>query len=172
MVLKMRQPLGLQTRLCNDISNEINRERAQDGVQLAVDRLMQQHPDAIPRTTNPSLKYNCHGLTFGARRTNIGEEGVTTIFKDDEYQEIDRAHVMPGDIAVYRSKENSEVQHSGIVTGEPRASPKRILTSDKATDALVGPWIVSKWGECHEALHRLYDCPYPDAEVKFYRVRT
>lgn len=156
-ILKARQRLALQTRRENDIVNEINREKAIPGYQSAVNDLIAKHPKAKPRTKTPCLSYDCHGLTFAARRSNIASDQVEMIRNDDEYKEVPREQVLPGDIVIYKNAKG-EWHHSGMVVSE--------------YEGLVGPWIVSKWGECQEMLHRMSDCPYPSTEIKFFRIET
>jgi hypothetical protein len=61
--------------------------------------------------------------------------------------------VRPGDVVIY--VQDGSIEHSGIVVWVDGA----------------GPWILSKWGECHEPIHRLYDCPYRNRTmVVYYRL--
>ena len=31
-------------------------------------------------------------------------------------------------------------------------------------------WVLSKWGDCHEAVHLMRECPYPVPNHEFYRI--
>ncbi len=155
-ILQLRQRLALQTRMLRDVVNEINREPPPPGYKQAILDLIKKHPNTRPRSLDASFKYDCHGLTFAARRTNIGSDQVSWMRDEDDYEEVSQNNVLPGDIVIYKSPKG-ELHHSGIVVSENKS--------------IGGPWIVSKWGECHEVLHLLYDCPYTPSTVNFYRVR-
>lgn len=156
MPLLPRQRLALETRHARPIENEINRAECDEGRMLAMRDLLRRHPQSRPRTAVPSLAYNCHGLAFAARRTCIGSEQVQQILTEDGYSEIGKADVLPGDIAIYRSPETFEIMHSAMVV--------------QCVEFLTGPLVVSKWGEMHEAIHLLSDCPYHPFNVSFYRM--
>ncbi len=62
---------------------------------------MSGHPNAIHRPIEPCNTYNCHGLTFAARRTWIHEPSeLLKILEDDDYEEVTNG-ILPGDIAIY-----------------------------------------------------------------------
>jgi len=52
---------------------------------------------------------------------------------------------------------DGDVEHSGMVV-------------DKGD--IAGPRILSKWGFCHEVIHRIPECPYDAGRVVFYRITT
>ena len=107
-------------------------------------RLRQQYPNARPRTS-PSAQYNCHGLTFAARRTWVYKSiSIATILDDDQYEEVSWSEVLPGDIVIYYSEEG-DPNHSGVVV--------------EAGGTLVAPIICSKWAHAGEFVHGLRDCP-------------
>lgn len=59
-------------------------------------------------------QYNCHGMTFASRRTNVTlDEAVELIIEDDNYVKIDDGSIKPGDVALYFK--GGRVEHSGIV---------------------------------------------------------
>lgn len=101
--------------------------------------------------------YNCHGLTFASRRTQIDDTGeIKKIILQDKYREVKRlAEVLVGDIAVYHT-EDRDIDHSGIVV-------------EKGTAPLYIPWVLSKWGFCREVVHLANHCPYDLSDVKYYR---
>ena len=112
-----------------------------------------EYPSATHRPVEPCNTYNCHGLTFAARRTWIHEPSeLRKIIDDDDYEEVTN-NISPGDVAIYMR--DGDYQHSGIVV---------------RVDGQV-PWILSKWGQCHEVIHSVMDCPYNDANVTYYRIR-
>jgi len=103
--------------------------------------LEQQHPRAKRRTT-PSALYNCHGLTFASRRTQISStRDISTILEDDAYSKVELKDAKPGDVVVY-SDDRGDANHSGIIV-----------------DFVLLPMVCSKWGSGAEFVHDLYDCP-------------
>lgn len=155
--LPLTSELALHTRCGNQITNEINREPVRFGDSLLVQNFQDEYDMCIHRPVNPSRKYNCHGLSFASRRTWIeSPEEIAKILKDDEYQVVPLARVLPGDIAVYYG-ENGDAEHSGIVTS--------------ITDLRV-PVVLSKWGPCHEVVHQVPHSPYDASRVTYYRITT
>lgn len=152
-----RGSLQLDTRKRINIDNFFDRRPLTDGELAYCSSLKDKHGQALHRPTQACCTYNCHGLTFAARRTGIADGlMVSRILAHDEYQKVDRKSVLPGDIAVYRSIDTNEPEHSGIV-----------MTTDFP---ITGPKILSKWGTCHEVIHTLYDCPYDARAVTFHRI--
>jgi hypothetical protein len=152
--------LALQTRKESAIRNELLRRAPSPGqVQEAFD-YRKKFPGCKHRNTKPSLSYNCHGLTFAARRTAIIESAsIQSILKDDGYIEVDRQDVVAGDIVMYY--EFGDFSHSGIVVEVDHIGTEPVI------------WILSKWAHAHEVIHRLYDCPYwgrPDINIRFWRI--
>lgn len=111
--------------------------------------------------TTPSLIYNCHGMTFAARRTmiNLSSE-IIKILKEDDYDLI-TGDPEPGDVAIY-IKDDGDIEHSAIVVG----------TRDEITleAKLKTVYVVSKWGKYCEAVHAVGECPYRWNTIKYYRV--
>ena len=107
--------------------------------------LPQKYTQAVFRTDSCPV-YNCHGLTFGSRRTRIPDmESVQMILEDDAYVEITNPHdVIPGDIIIYVGNDG-DFTHSGIVVEVDRM--------------LHVPRICSKWGGGPEVVHLLADVP-------------
>ena len=98
--------------------------------------------------------YNCHGLTFASRRTQVDEAGVTTIakiLKDDGFQEVPEPQTRIGDVVIYYD-EGGAAQHSGIVIGR---------------DAMNCPKIWSKWGKGYEWTHPLGICLWGGMSISF-----
>jgi hypothetical protein len=76
--------------------------------------LRARHRGATFRTGISPI-YNCHGLTFGSRRTRIWQaQSVLTILTEDEYADVTIHQVLAGDIIIYTA-ENGDVEHSGVV---------------------------------------------------------
>jgi hypothetical protein len=148
------QTLALQTRKGHPIINSMNPTDTIAGVDLRIADLRVRHHTAKHRPVGPSARYNCHGLVFAARRTGISDPAeVLKILTDDGYSELRmKEKPLPGDIAIYR--EEGDIVHSGIVMW---------VKADE-------PWILGKWGDCHEVIHSVMDCPYIKAVVTYYRL--
>ncbi len=114
------------------------------------------HPNARVRSQSHP-RYNCHGLTFGSRRTAVTEtDEIHKIIDHDGYREVKIGDAQPGDTILYFG-ETGDIQHSGIVVSAP-------------AELYLGiPYVVSKWGKGGEFLHAANDCPYP-YNVKCYRI--
>ena len=148
--------LALESKAGNQIANFINRnERVPYGDFLLMNDYIRQYSQEIHRPW-PSRKYNCHGLSFAARRTAIESPiEIAKIIADDDYEEVIASRVIPGDIAIYY--ESGDASHSGIVV--------------QMTELKV-PIVLSKWGHCHEVVHHLSRCPYKSDDIRFYRMRS
>jgi hypothetical protein len=148
--------LNLHTRNRNQVTNELSWQPMHYGAALQIADHKRQYSRADHRPVGPSRKYNCHGLTFASRRTWIDKAlEVRKILQDDEYRVVQPADVLPGDIVVYYV--DGDAEHSGLVV-------------DKGD--IAGPVILSKWGFCHEVIHRIRECPYDAGNVVFYRIIT
>lgn len=148
--------LALATRQGNHILNFYCCNSATPGDVLAVQTLLERYGKAKPRPgQHPSPAYNCHGLTFGARRTQIKDGAeVAKILREDGYRKLGDEVLYPGDIAIYTKE--GEISHSGIVMMIERSGK---------------PWLLSKWGRFHEAMHTPDECPYAkEAHVSYYRL--
>lgn len=119
-----------------------------------------QFPRITERTEGCTKVYNCHGLVFASRRTQIYDPAVVKqILSEDRYQEISFDHLLPGDIILYLHS-SGDIPHSGIVVEPTLLMPKN-------------PRVVSKWGPWVEVVHYAYDCPYakePDIKIEYRRV--
>lgn len=105
-----------------------------------------------------SPTYNCHGLTFASRRTQVDPSSIKMILEDDAYVELERRQALPGDIIIYAS-EDGDITHSGIVVAnEP---------------PLYSPMVCSKWGLGPEMIHLFTDVHpmYGLSNMSFYRCR-
>jgi hypothetical protein len=81
---------------------------------------------------------------------------VKKILDEDDYAKVaPPEEVMPGDVAVYYK--DGDVEHSGLVV--------------KIGDLNV-PIILSKWGACHEVVHRVWASEYDCQNVVYYRIKT
>jgi len=148
------QQLAMQTRKGGRIENWMNPADPHVGLEQKITELKVTYSRATHRDVGPSARYNCHGLTFASRRTGISNPAqVQRIIIDDGYRALGNAEApSTGDIAIYR--EDGDITHSGIVVGSKEGTP----------------WVLSKWGECHEVIHPVLECPYKKAIVTYYRL--
>jgi hypothetical protein len=169
LVGQYRGPLKLQTRGRSDIENELNSSPLDAGMMLEAkaerDRYRRLDPARIRhRAAGPTMSYNCHGLTFAARRTQIWNSAeVQKILNEDGYQEVQFADVSVGDIAIYRQDASlgGEIDHSGIVV--ERGPPIHGLATE--------PWVLSKWGKGYEEIHLASFCPQGMGyKIEYYRI--
>ena len=111
----------------------------------------------------PTGIFNCHGLTFASRRTRLYDtEDLFTILKDDNYIEVEKEDVIPGDIIIYFLNNPpifDDPQHSGIVMSKPEPP-------------LYNYDVLSKWGCYKEVIHPYNNCPYIKecSRIRFYRI--
>lgn len=99
----------------------------------------------------PTGIYNCHGMTFAARRTQIPDpEVVPAILEDDGYARVSPGSVREGDVAVYY--DGREVAHTGVVLQVE--ADERLLGHGRAAR------VMSKWGSAGEYVHYAHESPY------------
>jgi hypothetical protein len=133
----------IQTRKGTDISNSQFHELTHFELAQAAD-LSKKYLGVTIRTS-PNPLYNCHGFTFGSRRSGIYDIDLSKIIQEDGYSEIQLVDVLAGDIILYFDRDGY-LSHSGIVTEKP-ISP------------LMIPIIVSKWGKFGEIIHPAHLVP-------------
>jgi hypothetical protein len=157
-LIEIRGSLRLDTRAANPIENYFDRSPPFQG---SFDRCRDwklRFPEVLHRSTEPTAMYNCHGLTFASRRTGITRPGqIRTILKDDEYQPVKNKDLEIGDIAIYVDQ-SGDIFHSGIIVRLQELHGIKV------------PWVLSKWGDGHEAVHKLRDCPYDPSIIEYYRI--
>jgi hypothetical protein len=126
-----------------------------------------EDPKAYPgarRVNGACPVYNCHGLTFGSRRTSVFSSALF-ILKEDGFQEIPERDTQVGDIVVYFDSHGSE-SHTGIVIGEEYLALDDLLSPKRGKLPLI--W--SKWGKGFEVVHCLGNCPYDASTARFFRL--
>ena len=110
------------------------------------------HPNAQLRRLDST--YNCVGMIFGARRTDINPDQIDDIFRDDVYRKLSGPHLADvGDLAVYwplTMKAKHEPSHIGLVVN---IVPTIINEQPKIT-------ILSKWGYLGEFFHDSHQSPF------------
>lgn len=156
--------LALETRKKNQVGNYCCPHQVIPGLVLQSADLKKAYVTAFHRSTDPTETYNCHGLTFGGRRTEIYKSNeVLKIISDDGYTQIARNDVEAGDIIVYFA-ENGDADHSGIIVDVPNLAAMNLPLAPR-------PKVLSKWGKCHEVVHFFNDCPYPLEDIRYYRLK-
>lgn len=153
----LSRQLPLTTRQGNQIPNSQSREMAV--VELNLQRKLEQdYREAIVHYRNKiAPTYNCHGMTFASRRTSLDTMGVNLVLDEDDYEEVKRDCVLPGDVILYFGERN-DIHHSGVVVQPPSESPIGI------------PLVVSKWGRAGEVIHWGNRGPY-GFNVRYYRIK-
>ncbi len=147
--------IALQTRIRRDIDNCQPAELS--AFMLSQVAQIEQFYPNITKRSNPCATYNCHGFTFASRRTCVEEpDDIPVILRDDKFQEVSDADVLPGDIIIYYDSDNV-VQHSGLVVSRPK-------------EPFGFPEVCSKWGGFGEAIHDAPYGPYNTGNWKFFRI--
>jgi hypothetical protein len=100
----------------------------------------------VERVSEACPVYNCHGLTFGSRRTQV-TDAIFPILDDDGFDQIhSERETRPGDIVVYLSA-RGEVVHSGFDVW------RKEIAITPGTKTVI-PMVWSKWGKGYEMIHR------------------
>lgn len=107
----------------------------------------------------PTGRYNCHGLVFACRRTNVGvvgaEVSIDNLLRRDHYEQVSSPQV--GDLIIYRHNDQRSIDHSGIVCRlEPLGNQ-------------VFVW--SMWGGLGEFEHQAGLSPYQDCSMEYWRLK-
>ena len=154
--------ITLFTRRGNKIDNIQGWELSNHQLSLLPNNLNRFGPPFVKFLTKDGCPvYNCHGLTFGSRRTSVeaSNKTINLIIQDDGFEEVKPADVQEGDIVIYYD-EDGEVQHSGIVVEMMRS----------ASLASSVPKVWSKWGLAQETVHHFKTMPYNNVEPKYFRM--
>ena len=142
--------IDLATRKGSFIRNQRRPEIVLEGLLDLAKNWESQFPNITRRSL--SATYNCAGHVFATRRTWIEPEDFSyeRVLQEDGYRRLP-SEICPviGDVVVYREKEGGEPHHVGVVA--------RVVLIEKAGQN--GIWILSKWGDQPEYLHRLEDVP-------------
>ncbi|HEU0009071.1 MAG TPA: hypothetical protein VFT34_04560 [Verrucomicrobiae bacterium] len=157
--------ITVQTYDGSDVSNSI--EFDPSPAMVAVQRRSLRRGNLILAEARPlgppSGRYNCHGLVFASRRTNVPtvglfDEGVIDdLLTRDVYEKISSLP-QTGDIIVYRS-DTGEIEHTGFVSRIEDISSVRIV------------FVWSKWGALEEYEHREKVCPYGNCTIEYWRLK-
>lgn len=153
--------IAVETYLGNALPNRIDVDPAPNIVALARTGLAGLLA-TVRQVAGPSGRYNCHGLVFASRRTNIaielGSAGeVDKILRDDQFTHVAGDDAREGDVVVWRSA--SDIQHTGFVCRVDDRPPRTVFV-----------W--SMWGTLGEFVHPIHAVPgwYGDCRVEFWRL--
>lgn len=159
--IRLRVTLRLDSAQANHIDNEQFRDALSAWESHQNLDQQRKHPNAR-ECARETARYNCHGMTFGSRRTGIYDaDTVKQVLAEDGYQEVAERDALPGDVIVYFATDG-DVDHSGIVID---SRPPRIA------GIIDLPTIRSKWGNGKEFIHLANDCPYKDCTMRYFRIQ-
>ena len=158
--MRPRPSITIQTRQGNSIPYEHGYELPQVNIDKFLGAFGRKYPN--PRTVSlrkmPTGLYNCHGMTFFCRRGRvIDDAAISLVLQDDGFSEVAPDKVLAGDVILYLTHDN-DIDHSGIVAYVD-------------TGMVVVPWVLSKWGDAGEYLHRFNVCPYYEANPRVRYMR-
>lgn len=160
LIEPLRPSVTIQTSKGNPIPHEPGYELTAVDSDNKFKAIRSRFPESqlIRLRKMPTGAYNCHGMTFFCRRGwIIDEAAINLVLRDDGFSPVSPNEVLAGDIILYLSGDN-EIAHSGVVT--------------RVDSGLIAvPWVLSKWGDAGEYLHRFNHCPYYEdsPRVKYMR---
>jgi len=94
--------------------------------------------------------YNCVGMIFCSRTAEVDIKHVAEILKQDGYNVIDKAKVVPGDLVLYTFEK--KYSHIGMVSSVSRLDLR----------------VISKWGKDGEVEHDYRDVPFHLGKPKYF----
>jgi len=154
--------IPLATYLGTNISNSIDIEPAPGLVALSKWKLQNKIQGVVAEVAPVTGRFNCYGLTFASRRTNIPAPGVDSsglidqILAEDQYIQIPEADVSEGDVVLWRL--GGLVPHTGIVTHIERVGFRVIF-------------VASKWGALGEYVHLPATSPFDGCVIEYWGMR-
>lgn len=156
------RPIIVQTYDGWDVLNAIDADPTPGLVQLA--KRGDPHVRYLKPLGPPTGRYNCHGLVFASRRTNIPPAQapdavqIDEILRRDQYERI-QASPQVGDVVVYRYQ-NGEIEHTALIS--------RI--EQIGAESVVFVW--GKWGALEEYEHHEKVCTYADdCRIEYWRLK-
>lgn len=141
------------------VLNWIDQDPAPNTVKLSLQ--FNSYAPYVSEVRPPTGRYNCHGLVFAGRRTNVGIPGypvdLDAVLVSDGYDRVKDPR--PGDVAVYRHASDG-IEHTGVVARLDELGSSTI------------PMILSKWGTLGEYLHGAAQCTYAeDCTIEYWGLR-
>jgi hypothetical protein len=149
----------LQTRLRNHIDNTQPWHYADFEWKQLDTEPRKWEPFGAIRVNDVCPVYNCHGLTFASRRTEVdsGQTTIAMILNDDGFEEVSERDAKIGNVIVYYD-ENGSPEHSGIMVERRQGA------------GIDMPIIWSKWGKGYEVVHPMTACLWGAMKKRFYRI--
>src|SRR5262245_24115920 len=145
----------------HDIPNHIDLDPTPGAIALArKPHTLLLAATGVRQVSQPTGRYNCHGLVFASRRTNIPPAGsdsaglIDRILAEDQFVQVAEGQAREGDIVLWR--QDREVDHTGVVCFVDQ--PIRVL------------WAWSMWGGLGEFVHRLPLSPYTGCTLEYWRL--
>ena len=163
-----RRRLALQAYDGWDIPNSIDPDPTPGLVALAKESHRFAVAAAKAELGPPTGRYNCHGLVFASRRTNIppinmpNAVDIDELLRRDQYERVEPPPRV-GDVVVYRGPQ--EIEHTGLVSWVDTVSSSGTLLRMP----VVFVW--SMWGGLGEFEHRTHASPYNDCDIEYWRLR-
>lgn len=154
--------IPLATYLGTEISNAVDIDSTPGLIALAEWKLRNKMQLAVAKVAPATGRYNCFGLTFASRRTNVPAPGVDSsglidqILAEDQYVQIPETDASEGDVVLWRL--GPLVPHTGIVTHVQRVGFRAIF-------------VVSKWGALGEYVHRPTTSPFAGCAIEYWGMR-
>ena len=152
--------IALRTRSDKDIENQ----QLWHIADFEWNKLVEFDKYAAKKVSDACPIYNCHGLTFGSRRTSVYESPLF-VLGEDGFEQIPERDTRVGDIVVYFDSNGAE-SHTGIVIGEEYLGAGDTLQSRGGRLPLI--W--SKWAKGPEFVHTVGNCPYDASTVRYFRL--
>lgn len=156
--------IPLATRTGREIPNIQDPPIPPFKAEMLIGKFRKEYPEAILRS-RPSGQYNCHGLTFASRRTQVGisDPGIVSfILKDDGYRQIAQEKVRAGDVFLCYS--GGELTHSGLVV--------HVDAGDQARAIFAQIFVISKWAHAGEYYHLVNQGYYGGHVKEFWSEKT
>lgn len=167
-IIGMAQPpedyvdLPLATKARNPIYNEQRMEQSLAQLQAAVAFWHDKFPDNELRSITAT--YNCVGMVFGSRRTEILTKHVRGILADDGFKALaHEGEAKRGDLVVYVA-DGEEVQHVGMVV-------EVFAEVDPAVQPPFHVRVLSKWGAMGEYIHWVEAVPNTFGKAQYFSER-
>jgi hypothetical protein len=155
-----RNAIPLVARDGSSIDNEIDPPPSPNLIALTlskIDRVMLANTTELREASGV---YNCHGLVFASRRTNVRgidrDLDIDDLLTRDGYQRVAGPQV--GNIIAYRD-ERGEIEHTGFVSAVDTIGMQPVT------------WVWSKWGALGERLHKAEHCLYSPKRIEYWRLK-
>jgi hypothetical protein len=163
-LLENDNSIALATRTGRPIPNAQDPDLPPHRVTLLVEQFRKRFPTAQLRIP-PTGRYNCHGLTFANRRTQVGvfdTRVIGLILEDDGFRNCGRESLpQSGDILV--CYDGVEVSHTRIVMFVEPGKPEQ--------GVFPQIFVLSKWGPAGEYFHIVNTGPYSSHRVTYWTDR-